>query len=193
MNSGVQRDDQYEQAPAGGLAVGDILFTLFRHKLIIIVSVVLGIAAAGIVRVIKPPNFESTAKVYIPYVVDIKVVKTAESEAVVNSSEAVMNTEVEMLKSFDTALDVATNIGPAKILAKYGGGSDRLQAAGVVSGLCCPTTICMANSPSLHFTRGRIKLEIGLAKGKKMHDKRQDEHEKDWKREAQRAMKERQR
>jgi len=44
----------------------------------------------------------------------------------------------------------------------------------------------------LHFTRGRIKLEIGLAKGKKMHDKRQDEHEKDWKREAQRAMKERQ-
>jgi SsrA-binding protein len=45
----------------------------------------------------------------------------------------------------------------------------------------------------LHFTRGRIKLEIGLAKGKKLHDKRQDEHEKDWKREAQRAMKERQR
>ena len=45
----------------------------------------------------------------------------------------------------------------------------------------------------LHFTRGRIKLEIGLAKGKKRHDKRQDEHEKDWKREAQRAMKERQR
>ena len=45
----------------------------------------------------------------------------------------------------------------------------------------------------LHFTRGRIKLEIGLAKGKKQHDKRQDEHEKDWKREAQRAMKERQR
>ena len=44
----------------------------------------------------------------------------------------------------------------------------------------------------LHFTRGRIKLEIGLAKGKKLQDKRQDEHEKDWKREAQRAMKVRQ-
>ena len=45
----------------------------------------------------------------------------------------------------------------------------------------------------LHFTRGRIKLEVGLAKGKKMHDKRGDEQEKDSKREAQRAMKERQR
>ena len=43
----------------------------------------------------------------------------------------------------------------------------------------------------LHFTRGRIKLEIGLAKGKKLYDKRQDANEKDSKREAQRAMKER--
>ena len=41
----------------------------------------------------------------------------------------------------------------------------------------------------LHFTRGRIKLEIGLAKGKKQYDKRADELEKDSRREAQRAMK----
>ena len=45
----------------------------------------------------------------------------------------------------------------------------------------------------LHYTRGRIKLEIGLAKGKKQHDKRADAQEKDFKREAQRVMKERQR
>lgn len=42
----------------------------------------------------------------------------------------------------------------------------------------------------LHYTRGRIKLEIGLAKGKKQYDKRADEQEKDSKREAQRAVKE---
>ena len=45
----------------------------------------------------------------------------------------------------------------------------------------------------LHYTRGRIKAEIGLAKGKKQFDKRADAHEKDAKREAARAMKERQR
>lgn len=45
----------------------------------------------------------------------------------------------------------------------------------------------------LHYARGRIKLEIGLAKGKKQHDKRNDQQEKEQKREAQRAMKERQR
>jgi SsrA-binding protein len=45
----------------------------------------------------------------------------------------------------------------------------------------------------LHFVRGRIKLEIGLAKGKKQYDKRHDEQEKAGKREAARAMKEHQR
>jgi SsrA-binding protein len=42
----------------------------------------------------------------------------------------------------------------------------------------------------LHYTRGRIKAEIGLAKGKKQHDKREDEKEKDWTREKQRVMRE---
>jgi SsrA-binding protein len=40
----------------------------------------------------------------------------------------------------------------------------------------------------LHFKNGRIKLEIGLAKGKKQYDKRQDEKEKDWRREQQRLL-----
>ncbi len=45
----------------------------------------------------------------------------------------------------------------------------------------------------LHFNRGRIKIEIGLAKGKKQHDKRAAEQDKDWKREKERLMKEKQR
>ena len=43
----------------------------------------------------------------------------------------------------------------------------------------------------LHYTRGRVKLEIGLAKGKKQHDKREAEKEKDWKREQQRLLRHR--
>lgn len=43
----------------------------------------------------------------------------------------------------------------------------------------------------LHYTKGRIKAEIGLAKGKKQYDKRDDEKEKDWKREQSRLLKER--
>lgn len=41
----------------------------------------------------------------------------------------------------------------------------------------------------MHFKNGRVKLEIGLAKGKKQHDKRATERERDAKHEAAQAMK----
>lgn len=41
---------------------------------------------------------------------------------------------------------------------------------------------------NFHYARGRIKLEIGLAKGKKQHDKREAEKDRDWKREQQRLL-----
>lgn len=40
----------------------------------------------------------------------------------------------------------------------------------------------------MHYSRGRIKLEIGLAKGKRQHDKRAAEKEKAWRREQQRLL-----
>jgi SsrA-binding protein len=43
----------------------------------------------------------------------------------------------------------------------------------------------------LHFSKGRIKLEIGLAKGKKQYDKRESEKQRDWNREKQRLLRNR--
>src|SRR3954466_10605358 len=40
----------------------------------------------------------------------------------------------------------------------------------------------------LHYNKGRVKIEIGLAKGKKQYDKRETEKERDWQREQQRLM-----
>ncbi len=40
----------------------------------------------------------------------------------------------------------------------------------------------------LHYNKGRVKLAIGLAKGKKQHDKRETEKERDWVREKARVM-----
>ena len=40
----------------------------------------------------------------------------------------------------------------------------------------------------LHYQRGRVKVQIGLAKGKKQHDKREAEKERDWNREKPRLM-----
>ena len=42
---------------------------------------------------------------------------------------------------------------------------------------------------NLHYTRGRIKCEIGLAKGKKQHDKRDTERTRDAQREIDKVMK----
>ncbi len=44
---------------------------------------------------------------------------------------------------------------------------------------------------NLHFKNGRIKLEVGLAKGKKQHDKRQTVKEREWNREKQRLLRDR--
>ncbi len=40
-------------------------------------------------------------------------------------------------------------------------------------------------------SRGRAKVELALAKGKKLHDKRETAKERDWKRDQQRLMRER--
>jgi SsrA-binding protein len=40
----------------------------------------------------------------------------------------------------------------------------------------------------LHYTKGRVKLSIGLAKGKKQHDKRATIKEREWTREQQRLL-----
>jgi len=41
----------------------------------------------------------------------------------------------------------------------------------------------------LHFKKGLIKLEIGLARGKKQHDKREAQKDREWRREQQRLLK----
>lgn len=41
---------------------------------------------------------------------------------------------------------------------------------------------------NLHYKGGRIKLEVGLARGKRQYDKREADKEKDWRREQQRLL-----
>lgn len=46
---------------------------------------------------------------------------------------------------------------------------------------------------NMHFSKGLIKLEVGLAKGKRQFEKRASEADKDWKREQSRLLKTRSR
>lgn len=40
----------------------------------------------------------------------------------------------------------------------------------------------------MHYSKGRVKVQIGLGKGKKQHDKRNTEKKRDWEREKGRIM-----
>lgn len=46
---------------------------------------------------------------------------------------------------------------------------------------------------NMHYSKGRVKLEVGLAKGKRQFEKRADEADKDWKRQQNRLLKQRSR
>ncbi|MGH8520940.1 MAG: SsrA-binding protein SmpB [Gammaproteobacteria bacterium] len=46
-----------------------------------------------------------------------------------------------------------------------------------------------AVATAMYWKHGRAKLEIGLAKGKKEHDKRAAERDRDWRREQERVLK----
>lgn len=43
----------------------------------------------------------------------------------------------------------------------------------------------------LHYAKGLVKLQVGLAKGKKQYDKRDAEKDRDWQREQQRLLRKR--
>ena len=42
---------------------------------------------------------------------------------------------------------------------------------------------------ALYWKKGRVKVEIGLAKGKQLHDKRATDKDRDWQRDKQRILK----
>ncbi len=44
---------------------------------------------------------------------------------------------------------------------------------------------------ALYWKKGKVKLEIGVARGKKQHDKRADSRDRDWQREKSRVLKKR--
>jgi succinoglycan biosynthesis transport protein ExoP len=125
--------------PQGAINIGDIYFVLFKHKWLILCFFVLGVLAAGGLLVLKPPQYESEAKLYVQYVMDVKTAVTAPGEEpgirqTSSGSADIILTELEFLTSLDLAQQVAERVGPDKILAKFGGGSDTNAAAGVILG-----------------------------------------------------------
>jgi uncharacterized protein involved in exopolysaccharide biosynthesis/Mrp family chromosome partitioning ATPase len=117
-----------QQAPSG-MTVGDVYYTLFRQKWKLLLMTLLGIGGAFAIYYGRPPSYESNAQLLLKYI-------QGGGEGIINGNQIIdagligkLKNEAAILKSRDLAMEVATNIGPEKILAEYGGGSDRNRAA----------------------------------------------------------------
>lgn len=120
------------------MGVGDIYYILFRHKWKILLCSVLGLLAGAAYHAFFPPPYQSEARLFVRYVVsESKAAGPVGESSNVKSpdlrGETIMESEQEILTSLDLARQVAQAIGPEKILAKLGGGSDANSAAAVIN------------------------------------------------------------
>jgi len=103
-----------------GIHLSDILFALFKRKWTIILCAFLGIIAAATFYFLYPPVYESQAKLLVRYVLERSAVDPIEAEkaaaASSNYTDRVIDAEIEILTSWDLAVQVAQAIGPKRLL-----------------------------------------------------------------------------
>ena len=119
------------------IGVRDIIYVVFRHKGKIALIFLLGVFIAVSLRFTIRPQYESEAKLLIKYVVEGRSTpQIGANQSTVqpadDSGQSVINTELEILSSSDLALQVADSVGPLRILAGFGGGSNRFEAASII-------------------------------------------------------------
>src|SRR5215469_4477710 len=107
------------QARPPGMNMDDILFTLFRHKRLIVAFFTLGAIGAAAIRAFYPPLYFSEAKLNVPYVATTiapgPVDPAANIQLTDSRGEMILGTEIDTLKSFDVASNAAAIVGPEKI------------------------------------------------------------------------------
>jgi uncharacterized protein involved in exopolysaccharide biosynthesis len=119
----------------GKFNLGDIYFVIFRHKWKIILLSLAGVVAAVVFYFNSPPIYQSEAELFIKYITDTHQLNPSENNMGTTSVDVrgdVIGSEIYILKSFDLAQEVVTNLGAERILAKAGGGKDPGAAANLV-------------------------------------------------------------
>jgi uncharacterized protein involved in exopolysaccharide biosynthesis/Mrp family chromosome partitioning ATPase len=120
------------------MTLSDILFALFKRKWTIILCALLGIIAAAAFYFLYPRAYESQAKLLVRYVLERSAVDSVESTsaafaAAQASNDRVIGAEIEILTSWDLAVQVAQAIGPKRLLPRSGDAATETAAAGTIS------------------------------------------------------------
>src|ERR1043166_9334310 len=136
MNEFPNPSERTETPPS--LSLADIAYVVFKHKLkILMIAAGAFCVAAGMIKFMPPP-YQSEAKLLIHYVMETKspTIRGNGAEAQVMSSdprgESIINTEMEILRSFDLARQVVTNVGVERIVGKLVSSNAVDDAAGLI-------------------------------------------------------------
>ena len=131
----IRRESQHPS----GITLSDILFALFKRKRTIMLFAAMGIIAAAAVYFLYPPSYESQAKLLVRYVLERSAVDPVEAEkAGANSSseaDRVIGAEIEILTSWDLAVQVAHAVSPKRLLPTTKDPTDSAAARSIVANL----------------------------------------------------------
>jgi uncharacterized protein involved in exopolysaccharide biosynthesis/Mrp family chromosome partitioning ATPase len=124
-----------------GLNLSAILFALFKRKWSIILCALLGIIAAAAFYFFYPRVYESDAKLLVRYVLERSAVDSIDSTnasaaAAASSNDRVIGAEIQILTSWDLAMQVADAIGAKRL----GAPSKEAAAGSIISGLAATTS-----------------------------------------------------
>jgi succinoglycan biosynthesis transport protein ExoP len=121
--------DFEQEAPQPSLNLNDILFILFKHKWKIFLCATVGIVAAASIYFLYPHKYESQAKLLVRYVVDQSLVDKLDDAIKTGPGENVIGSEVDILTSFDVAMQVAETVGIEQLLPRSGDKATKADAA----------------------------------------------------------------
>jgi uncharacterized protein involved in exopolysaccharide biosynthesis len=96
----------------------DIFYVFYKHKGKIALFALLGLVAGGLMYLNRERLYESTAKILIPYVVDRGEVSDSVTSAYGREGSLMMNSELDLITSWDLAEAVAKDAGPEKIITQ---------------------------------------------------------------------------
>ena len=131
----IPREPDTSEPSHDALNTKDALFAVFKHKLLILSCALLGLVASILFYLFYPPLYESQAKLLVRYVVERSAVDPVDknTDASFRTSDNVIGSEVEILTSWDLAMQVAEAIGPSRLLP-HKDAVTREEAAASISG-----------------------------------------------------------
>ncbi|MGH7981243.1 MAG: Wzz/FepE/Etk N-terminal domain-containing protein, partial [Limisphaerales bacterium] len=118
-----------------GLSLGDVYYTIFRHKWKIVAASLAGLLAAAGIYFFKPPPYQSQAELLIKYVpADTQLNLVGDQKVILPDPEGddIINSEIQILTSMDLAEEAATNIGASNILGGASANANPYAAAATI-------------------------------------------------------------